>query len=374
MTGKRASLVIRLLLGIAIVGVVLYAVEWRDRWSKPGSKEVAGTILAGEIPEDGDVSFLVVDGTEITVPASQVRPGLLRLLSRARWRLFLIAAIPLLITYTVNAYRWLLLSHALSLSLDFGRALRLSFIGLFFNNVVPGATGGDLVRAYYVARSEVQRTESVVAVLMDRIVGLTAMAFQAGVVALFFWPRTELRSLNVGILSLVAGILIGAAIFYSKRGRRLLRLDRIGRRLPLQRIIEEVDGAFFAFRYRKKTVAAAFLLSFLSQGFFIFSQYVVGRSLGVRCHLSTYLLVIPMASIVSSVPLLPGGWGLGDAAYVYLFGLTGLAKAPALAIGILYRLLTMGLSLIGALLLMLGVEGRVPSHDASRLDSPAADL
>ena len=43
--------------------------------------------------------------------------------------------------------------RAIGVRLSFWNAHRLTFIGFFFNNVVPGATGGDVVKAVYVART-----------------------------------------------------------------------------------------------------------------------------------------------------------------------------------------------------------------------------
>ena len=57
-----------------------------------------------------------------------------------------------------------------------------------------------------------------------------------------------------------------------------------------------------------------------------------------------------MAFIVGALPALPGGWGTADAAYVFFFGLGGIAGGAALAVCLLYRLFWYLFGVVGALL------------------------
>ena len=69
---------------------------------------------------------------------------------------------------SMTATRWWLLLRASNLPQTLIRAFRLTFIGCFFNNVVPGQTGGDLVRAYYIAReNKGRKTDSILTVIVD---------------------------------------------------------------------------------------------------------------------------------------------------------------------------------------------------------------
>ena len=71
------------------------------------------------------------------------------------------------VAISITAIRWGILLKAANLPQHLGRAYRLTFIGVFFNNVVPGQTGGDLVRAFYIAReNEGHRTDSVLSVIV----------------------------------------------------------------------------------------------------------------------------------------------------------------------------------------------------------------
>ncbi len=61
----------------------------------------------------------------------------------------------------------------------YAAAIRLFFLGLFYNNLMPGSVGGDLVKAWYVTKHTDKRLEGVLSVFMDRVIGLFGMVLMA---------------------------------------------------------------------------------------------------------------------------------------------------------------------------------------------------
>ena len=59
-----------------------------------------------------------------------------------------------------------------------------------------------------------------------------------------------------------------------------------------------------------------------------------------------------IATIVSAIPAAPGGWGLGEATYGYLFDLLGASAAIGVATSITFRLCQLLFSLLGGLFLL----------------------
>ena len=55
----------------------------------------------------------------------------------------------------------------------------LGFIGYVFNLVIPGAVGGDLIKAAYLVRMHIKKTQAVASMVIDRILGLLGL-FVAG--------------------------------------------------------------------------------------------------------------------------------------------------------------------------------------------------
>ena len=82
--------------------------------------------------------------------------------------------------------RWRLLLKAHGIDYSLHDTFALTLIGLFFSQVMIGTTGGDMVKAYVVAREQKeQRSAAVISVLFDRALGLFVLLMVALVAILF---------------------------------------------------------------------------------------------------------------------------------------------------------------------------------------------
>ena len=75
--------------------------------------------------------------------------------------------------------------------------------------------------------------------------------------------------------------------------------------------------------------------------------YPVGRSLGIDVPASEFFVLVPVSLMVASIPLLPGGWGAREGAFVFFFGGVGVAATQAFALSVLFGLAQLGWSLLG---------------------------
>jgi uncharacterized membrane protein YbhN (UPF0104 family) len=69
--------------------------------------------------------------------------------------------------------------------------------------------------------------------------------------------------------------------------------------------------------------------------------------LGLDLPVSAWFAVVPPILVVSAVPLLPGGWGLGEVSYAFFLGFLGVPPAEAVAISVLIRSLNASWALPG---------------------------
>lgn len=69
--------------------------------------------------------------------------------------------------------RWFYLVRALDLPLPFVEAMRISFLGYLFNLAPMGIVGGDLLKAFLLARQQPgRRAQAAATVVVDRVLGL----------------------------------------------------------------------------------------------------------------------------------------------------------------------------------------------------------
>ena len=73
----------------------------------------------------------------------------------------------------VAGWRWKILLRVQGIQLGWLRLFALLLIGVLFNFIVPGGTGGDLVKIFYLLKETPgKRTAALLSVLVDRLIGL----------------------------------------------------------------------------------------------------------------------------------------------------------------------------------------------------------
>src|SRR5207253_1649802 len=141
--------------------------------------------------------------------------------------------------------RWYFLVRAQDLPFTLPSALRLGLIGFYFNAFLPGAVGGDIIKAAFIAREQSRRTVAITTVIMDRLIGLCGLVWLVALVGGFFWvsgllPRFAASPTAVAILEsifLVAmGLMALSVLFWLVLGflprERAERFNRRLRRIP----------------------------------------------------------------------------------------------------------------------------------------------
>jgi len=367
MKGKRAWIwkVGRVVLAVVLLAAIFkFYIRMSDVVHLAGGAEVTGTITG---LTDSEI-VLTQHGRTTTLPLSDLATrkgepwidrGLVSLLTMMMKspREFAIAFMLLAVAPVIASWRWQMLLLAQDIRISFWRAAELTFIGLFFNNFMPGLTGGDLVKAYYAAKlTHERKTHAVVTVFLDRLIGMVALGIVAGaaiLVGLFGAggiTGSEYREASWFVGVFVAASVAGALAFYSRRLRALTlrlvralpgfkRVSRTGFAQKASGLIKRVDSALFLYRYKKMVLAATTAVSFVAHASAIVSIYYIGQALGIKeADLLSYFVVVPVCFIISSVPLTPAGWGVGEVVFQVMFGAVGVGKTAAVTMSVLYRL------------------------------------
>jgi glycosyltransferase 2 family protein len=280
-----------------------------------------------------------------------------RLLGLATAWQFTTAALLLLALVVVAAsWRLCLLLSAYGLHLSLGASLRLSLVGAVFNNFLPGSSGGDVVRIYLAGRmSAGSRTEIATIIILDRIIGLLALLLAPLLIAAA--APGIVRSAALGTLLLVAGV--GAVFVVSglvlsahpnSPVRRLVIAASGRRRAGI--IVARVGNALLSYRHHRRTILGTIALSLVIQGLVIAAiQFILLANAAPAPSLGAALLT-PFGMLVNSLPLTPGGLGVGEAAFESLFRLAAVAGGAEAILS--WRVLTTLIDTAGAVIIVAG--------------------
>ncbi len=235
--------------------------------------------------------------------------------------------------------RWLLTAHRLPVS--FARTLGLTLIGSLSGAVLPGLVGGDAVKAAYLLPGlEGCRTRALSALLLDRWWVLLAL-FLLGSVALLGGALGWALPARGSVL-LVAPLLLGLMVLLPFACARLLRPDRGPRRLrPFVELLQMVAAQ----ARDPRAMALPVFLSLLNHVLVITTYVAAGRLVGDACTWHQHLVLDPLAMVWNAVPLTPGGLGLAEGAFAFLYAAAG--STHGAAVGLLGRLIQTAVFTLG---------------------------
>ncbi len=228
-------------------------------------------------------------------------------------------------------FRWFLLLRGLKLDVPYHRAVMLGLIGSFFNTAMPGAVGGDIVKAIYVVREQKaeSRTPAMVTVLLDRVSGLVGLFLMAGIAVL---TNIELALGNPAIATLSSfigfgclAILVGMVVvfFPHRQGRDPVRA-LLRKKVPGFGILGKIYDATRAYRGQPLRLASVVGLTVVLQtGSLFYGIYITRQLTGITPDLATYATIYPIGLLATAVPLAPGGMGVGHVVFDRLYHLVG---------------------------------------------------
>jgi uncharacterized protein (TIRG00374 family) len=254
------------------------------------------------------------------------------------------------LTLAVATWRWRLLLRALGYQATMGHLSASYLVATFFNNFLPSNVGGDVIRVRDSSRLTGSTTASLAVVAIDRILGLGAL-YVLAVGAYVFGGRT-VRGLAGALPALMAlGVVFGVmAYVYVTPGvaRRLMAVSGLDGLPWVRERFEVAQGAVHVYREQVAVLWTAFAASVAIQALVVFYYYEVALSLRIALPLSACFLVVPLCTLVQTVPISFNGWGIRESVFILYFRQLGLSRDSALAFSLVGAGLIVILSLSGA--------------------------
>jgi glycosyltransferase 2 family protein len=253
-----------------------------------------------------------------------LRP-VLHQLARERPAFFLAVVAIYVAGQVMSAYRWNLLGAILKIPAPYIDYLRYTFIGMFTNVFVPGLVGGDALRAVYLGRRHQRMGDAIASVVADRIVGLIGLFWMAGIAAAALSVKLP-RSVTLPTI-VVGAIALAGFVALPLIGKLAARM---------QTRIAAVAATIAPYLSRPLAMIPAVGLSIALQLSLAVCQWILARGLGLSAPLTLFVLCVPIANVFASLPVTLNGLGVRETAYLMLFGMAGMAKADAIALGLLW--------------------------------------
>lgn len=203
--------------------------------------------------------------------------------------------------------------------ISFKKCIMLTFIGNFFNIVVPGTVGGDVIKGYYLAKMEKEKkgTGSGV-VIVDRIVGLLALLTIGGLSILYIINMTGKKvffyQYNIRVVTVIIGFVLlffFVSLIISKDERIRKKIKYWSSRIFGKGFFYQVIESFGLVTKKKRYLLIALFISILAQIFSLTGLLVFADIISSNFTMVIYMMAVSsLILLIGIIPITPGniGW------------------------------------------------------------------
>jgi hypothetical protein len=275
-------------------------------------------------------------------------------LASARLGYVVLALALSLLNVALASWRWLMLLRDRHCHVPFARLVRIYFVSGFLANFLPSSMATDGLRVFYAAGYTRDVNTLVSSMVLDRIIGFFAMAVIA---LLSFAALPLLGALQLGravSLSLVGFSIVALAlpfVVFHPAVARLVHgiLDR-WRRFRIVARLAALYDSLLSYRESPRTMAKVTALAIVTtlRGVLLF--FVVAKAFSSDVSILYFLLLVPLMSVVESLPLSLAGLGVNEGAIVLYFSQVGMPTEVSASIALIVRAVSIAGTLPGGVL------------------------
>lgn len=252
-------------------------------------------------------------------------------LLRYRWP-WLLAALSLMsLSWLLAAVRWKLFATRFS----YVRLLELTLIGQFYAVVLPGQLAGEVVKAWRLARGNVDAERLAATVLIDRIIGTLSLVLVASTGLMLSQhslpPALAAVFFGLALLLITCVLALNAGPVHSTAVRVSVWLERTRLKRFALSLHRGID-AWHGFGKSPSRLIASMLIGVAFQLLGVLIFRTLGSNLGIDLPLVDWAWIFGTVSIAVLIPVSIGGIGLREGALVGCLGFLGITGGNAIAL------------------------------------------
>ena len=234
------------------------------------------------------------------------------------------------------AVRWQILLRVQNIRLNLPRVSGLFLIGMFYNQFLPGGTGGDIIKSYLLLKETDKKAGGLLAVVFDRLIGLVALVFITGTLVLlrFHWlaQTPETRQLLWVLLILLSTSIAGLLTSFIISGFNLFHL--LPHKFPGREKMIEISAAYHLYARHWFATLLAFGASLVAHLATFTTFLCVAYAFRAGVSLIDFFAVLPIERTITALPISFAGVGLREQILqVMLHNLCGVPVEVAKLIG-----------------------------------------
>ena len=284
----------------------------------------------------------------------------------AQYQWVVLGILAYVVVEVAAAFRWHVLLKVQGIHLSFLRLSGLFLIGMFYNQFLPGGTGGDIIKSYYLLKETPdKKAGALLAVVFDRFIGLVALvAITATLIGLrydFLAQTTETRNLLWLLLFLLGTSILTLLCTFVISGFNLFHA--LPEKFPGRDKLIEISAAYHLYAHHWRATLVAFGASIVAHLATFATFLCAAYALGAAVPLVDFFAIMPVERTISALPISFAGIGIREKILqIMLNGLCGVPEATAILIGSLSFLIILVCCIPGAVVYLFYKPSRAVGH------------
>lgn len=235
---------------------------------------------------------------------------------QADWRWLVLSFLSAGACEFLGVLRWQLFLRMLKMKVPFRETARLFFIGAFFNQFLPGTTGGDVARVLYLMHDHPgHKTAGFLSVAVDRLLAVVILVIIGLIIA---WGRASWFAQYTAtgnfmkwssiVLFIMAAALVASFILTSRQ-----LVYRLPRRFPFRKHIIKLSKLWqLCLENRREALLGAIYTVPMLLAYFAAFGFAA-KAFSSKITFIDMTSIMPVLTVVSSLPLSMNGFGAREA-------------------------------------------------------------
>jgi uncharacterized protein (TIRG00374 family) len=247
----------------------------------------------------------------------------------ADYRWIAAAILAYIIVEFAAVVRWKILLKVQGIDLSNARIVGLFFIGMFYNQFLPGGTGGDIVKTYLLWKETPgKKPGALLAVMFDRMIGLIALIIITGVLIFLRYGWLTSKAATYPYVWLVLVVFGSSVLFVGTTfiisGFNLMH--KLPHRFPGRDKLIEISAAYHLYARHWRATSGAFGASLVCHLGTFATFLCVAYAFQANVAPIDFFAIMPIERTISSLPI--SFAGVGTREFILQIMLSNLCAVP----------------------------------------------
>jgi glycosyltransferase 2 family protein len=250
----------------------------------------------------------------------------------------IISVLVQILSFVFLALRWRVILRNLESNISFYETIKVSFIGIAVNNVLPSSIGGDFVRGAYVIKRGASLKNSILSLVTDRVLGLFIVLVFASIFLFLYGDiHPSLNHINNIVIFMILALLL--IIFLTKTHAFMGLFKRVLNIILSSSFYNKTASMIddiYHYQISKNVVLKVFFITIIAMFLEVLVFWLASKSLGMDYSFYIFIISVPLIVIISVLPISLGGFLVRESSGLFLLNMLGLEMIHASSIVILF--------------------------------------